>query len=107
MDFMGGTDVLTLEGIAGTDEKVEVEATTSANQGMLRVLGSLDLMFANTEIVDLLANLNDADAAAFIGTDHDDELEINLAAEGTIADPRLAAVRLEESLTAAVFARLP
>ena len=40
-------------------------------------------------MLDLLADPGEMDAAAFIGTDQDDQFEINLGAAGTNADPVL------------------
>jgi hypothetical protein len=89
IDLAGGTDVLVYPGVPGVDEQVEVHATTNAHEGTLSVLGMLDLVFQNTEIIDLLANPGDLDAAAFVGTAQDDRFEIHLEAAGTNADPVL------------------
>ena len=53
----GGTDVLAYQGIPGIDEDVRIHASTSPNAGSLIRPGVLDLVFANTEILDLLAFL--------------------------------------------------
>lgn len=58
-------------------------------QGMLRVVGVLDLLFQHTELLDLLANLDNLDTATCIGTNQADEFSIKLAAEGTNSDPAL------------------
>ena len=91
LDLAGGTDTLFLVGIAAQDEDVELHASTTAAQGLLRVGGlfPVDLAFENTEIIDLLANPGDADRAIFLATDQDDELAIHLAAAGTAVDPVL------------------
>lgn len=89
LDLAGGSDVLVFQGITGVDEDVEVIASTNTNEGTLRVVGELDLVFQNTEILDLLANPGDADTATFVGTDQPDVFEVDLAAEGTNLDPVL------------------
>jgi hypothetical protein len=89
IDMAGGTDVLAYHGVAGVDEEVEVHASTNANQGALGVVGSLDLVFENTELLDLLANPGDDDTATFLGSNQASEFEINLAADGTNVDPVL------------------
>ena len=95
IDLAGGTDVLVYQGAPGVDEQVEVHATTNAHAGTLSVLGMLDLVFQNTEIIDLLANPGDLDTAAFVGTDQDDRFEIHLEAAGTNTDPVLQLFELD------------
>jgi hypothetical protein len=81
--------VLRVQGVSGQDEDVEVHASTTAAEGLLRVVGLLYFAFENTEIIDFAANPGDADTAAFVASDQDDELAINLAAAGTAIDPVL------------------
>lgn len=92
VDLLGGTDVLQYKGVAGTDESVEVHASTTAGNGVLSVVGELDFVFENTEIIDLLADIGDRDTATFIGTDEGDQFEIDLAAARTNDDPVLQLV---------------
>jgi hypothetical protein len=87
IDLLGGDDTLQFQGIAGADEQVEAHASPTSAAGLLRVVGLLDLAFASTELIDLLANLGEGDTAAFLGTAQADEFAIDLAAEGTNADP--------------------
>jgi hypothetical protein len=95
-DGLGGADVLVGEGVVGSDEQFEVEASTAAGAGDLRIITTtprgdflLDLAFENTESLDVVGNLKEMDTATFIGTDLDDEFEINLGAAGTNDDPVL------------------
>eukprot|EP00913_Durusdinium_trenchii_P028499 g26727.t1 len=94
-DGLGGTDVLVFEGIAGVDEHVTVESSTTAHHGALLIVAedveseALSLAFDNTELLDLLANLNDDDTATFAGTNQADRSEVDLAAAGTTVDPVL------------------
>jgi CubicO group peptidase (beta-lactamase class C family) len=91
-DGLGGTDVLAYEGIAGVNEDVSVQSSTTAHHGALLIVAedvessALHLAFESTEILDLLANPDDIDAATFFGTNQADRFEINLAADGTNAD---------------------
>jgi len=72
-----------------------VHATTNAHAGTLSVLEMLDLVFENTEIIDLLANPGDLDTAAFVGTAQGDRFEIDLSAAGTNDDPVLQLFELD------------
>lgn len=90
-----GDDALVYQGIAGVDEDVSIHASTTAGSGTLSILAedvesdALDLAFENTEFLDLLANCEDDDTAAFHGTVQRDWFDINLTAEGTNTDPVL------------------
>ena len=91
----GGTDVLVFAGVAGADEQVEVHASPSANQGAMSIVGAIDLLFEQTELIDLLANPGEMDTAAFIGTDQNNRFDIHLGATGTNADPVLQLLQPE------------
>ena len=88
---LSGTDVLVYQGVEGVNEEVNVHASNIANKALLIVAEdvegeTLDLVFENTEILDLIANSGDDDTATFHGTADRDLFRINLAADGTNAD---------------------
>ena len=95
-DFNGlaGTDVLVYQGVEGVKQDVSVHASPTAHKGLMVIAedvesDALDLMFENTEILDLLANPGDDDTATFHGTANRDLFRLNLAADGTNGDPVL------------------
>jgi hypothetical protein len=92
LDLLGGTDELIYDGVVGVSEAINVIASTTAGGGQISVPNVTLVTFKGAEFIDVNGNTpapSDTDTVTFTGTNSVDVVKINLAADGTTADPIL------------------
>jgi hypothetical protein len=100
LDALAGDDLLTYNGVSGVTENITVGSSGIAGGGQISVPGVTLVDFSGVERVDVHGNTptpTETDTLAFAGTNAVDVFQINLAADGTDADPIL---RLETASAA-------
>lgn len=93
LDALGGDDLLVYNGVAGVSEDILVSSSGVVGGGQISVPGVVLVNFLGVERIDVNGNAappSDTDTLTFAGTNADDTFEINLAADGTDADPIVA-----------------
>lgn len=86
VDALGGTDVLAYNGTVGTVDTVSLFGSSNKGAGKLSA-GGISVNFVAMEGLDALGNAGDADELTFHGTAIVDRFSVNLAANGSAADP--------------------
>ncbi|HEV8292104.1 MAG TPA: calcium-binding protein, partial [Tepidisphaeraceae bacterium] len=92
IDFRGGNDHVTYNGVNGTSENINLISSTLAGSGQLSIPGIGLYTFQGLETANVNGNngaLGDTDTFAVTGTNTPDRFEIHLDAAGTAADPVL------------------
>ena len=100
LDALGGDDLLTYTGVSGITEDIRVASSGVAGGGQLSAPGVTLVDFSGVERVDVHGNAptpTETDTLTFAGTNAVDVFQINLAADGSDADPIL---KLETSAAA-------
>ncbi|WP_119272492.1 beta strand repeat-containing protein [Taklimakanibacter deserti] len=103
LDALAGDDLITYNGVSGVTENIIVSSSAIAGGGQLSAPGVTLVNFSSVERIDVNGNLptpTETDTLTFGGTNAADTFQINLAADGTDADPIL---RLENSLGATLL----
>jgi hypothetical protein len=92
LDLLGDTDELIYDGVSGVSEAINVISSGIAGGGQFSVPGVTLVNFNGAELIDVNGNTpapSDTDTVTFTGTNAVDVVQINLAADGTTADPIL------------------
>jgi hypothetical protein len=92
LDALAGNDLITYNGVVGISENIRVSSSGIAGGGQLSAPDVTLVNFSGVERVDVNGNLptpTETDTLTFAGTNAKDVFQINLAADGTDADPIL------------------
>ena len=91
IDTLGGIDELTYNGQVGVRDDIHVIAARTAGSGQIEIDDVALYTFNNVERIDAHGNLpaGDTDTLKFSGTNSVDVFDIDLNAQGTVADPIL------------------
>jgi hypothetical protein len=89
---LGGNDLITYNGVEGITENIVVSSSGIVGGGQLSAPGVTLVNFSSVERIDVNGNVptpTETDTLTFGGTNAADTFQINLAADGTDADPIL------------------
>lgn len=92
LDALAGDDLLTYNGVTGVTENINVNSSGVVGGGQVSVPGVTLVNFSGVERIDVNGNSptpTETDTLTFAGTNAVDIFQINLAADGTDADPIL------------------
>ncbi|HET9217976.1 MAG TPA: hypothetical protein VFR18_13410, partial [Terriglobia bacterium] len=92
LNALGGDDLLTYDGVSGVTENITIASSGIAGGGQLSAPNVTLVDFSGVERIDVNGNAptpTETDTLAFAGTNDADVFTINLAADGTDADPIL------------------
>jgi hypothetical protein len=92
LDALAGDDLIIYNGVEGISEAIVVSASGVVGGGQLSAAGVTLVNFTSVDRVDVFGNLptpTETDTLTFAGTNAKDVFQINLAADGTDADPIL------------------
>jgi len=92
VDMLAGDDLLTYSGVSGVTEDITVSSSGVVGSGQVSVPGVTLVNFNGVERIDVIGNAptpTETDSLTFAGTNAEDIFQINLAADGTDADPIL------------------
>src|SRR6185369_13154401 len=106
IDFRGGVDHVTYNGVDGTSENINLIGSVLAGSGQLSIPGVALYTFQGLESANVNGNngaLGDTDTFTVTGTNSPDRFEIKLDAAGTIADPVLKLQTLDGANTLLVL----
>ena len=91
LDTLAGDDLLTMNGVAGVNDRMSVHVSTTPGSGLVRT-PQTRVNFAGLEDVSVHGNAGESDSLAFYGTHQRDVFAVNPIAAGT-ADSVVAAVQ--------------